>query len=85
MESQQWWSEGIWNETKILCEEVQPHKIYRAFWEHQLYPLDSYSSILLCNLAIILTVTITTWFFLKPLRMPFTSQMIVSFYISLEL
>ena len=73
-----WWSLGAWNGTQILCEKINTQKVYKGFWENHLYPRHSYSSILLCNLAIILSVTWVTWFLLKPLRMAFTSQMIVS-------
>ncbi|XP_057516131.1 cation/H(+) antiporter 14-like [Amaranthus tricolor] len=71
-----WWSLGAWNGTQILCEKINTQKVYKGFWENHLYPRHSYSSILLCNLAIILSVTWVTWFLLKPLRMAFTSQMI---------
>ncbi|XP_021734175.1 cation/H(+) symporter 13-like [Chenopodium quinoa] len=74
--TEQWWSQGIWNDTTILCEQVEPHKVYKGFWENELYLRDTYTSTILCNLSIILGVTTFTWYLLKPLQTPLTSQMI---------
>ncbi|KAK9669241.1 hypothetical protein RND81_13G118500 [Saponaria officinalis] len=74
-EKMKWFKVGFWRKQVIICQQIEKQFQPEGFWGDQ-YPVDSYTSMILLTLSLILCVTTFTLFLLKPLRMPFTAQMI---------
>ncbi|KAL9243231.1 hypothetical protein vseg_017143 [Gypsophila vaccaria] len=72
-----WYQVGYWNRQAMVCQQIQEPFQMEGFWDDRgPYPKSSYISMILITLSLILCVTTSTLFLLRPLRMPFTAQMI---------